>query len=258
MSIRLPVVLLFCWIGALPLAHGAEFTQTIATVKKSVVGIGTFQQTRSPAAVVEATGFAVGDGNHVITNAHAVNKLLNGPALERFVVFAGRGDVPDMRQATVLGVDREHDLALLHIDGAPLPAMQLGDAGAAAEGQELAFTGYPLGIYLGLYPVTHHAFLSAITPVVLPSLNSGKLSARNIVQLQRDRFTILQLDATAYPGNSGSPVYDPQSGVVVGVINMVLLKGMKESAISAPSGISYAIPVAHVRELLRQKSSSAK
>ncbi len=256
MSFRLPVVLLFCSICLLP-ARAADFPQTIASVKKSVVGIGTYQQTRSPAALVEATGFAVGDGAHVVTNAHAVNKLLNGPALEKFVVFAGQGDKLDIRQATVLGVDREHDLALLHIDGAPLAALQLGE-GSVAEGQELAFTGYPLGIFLGLYPVTHHAFLSAITPVVMPSLTSNKLSAAAIVQLQRDRFRILQLDATAYPGNSGSPVYDPQTGVVAGVINMVFVKKLKESAISDPSGITYAIPVSYVHELLRRNGMAAK
>lgn len=256
MDLRQAAVLLFCVIGLLP-ARAADFPQTIASVKKSVVGIGTYQQTRSPAALVEATGFAVGDGSHVVTNAHAVSKLLNGPALEKFVVFAGQGDVLDIRQAVVLGVDREHDLALLHIDGAPLPAMQLGEGGAA-EGQELAFTGYPLGIFLGLYPVTHHAFLSAITPVVMPSLGSGKLSAAAIVQLQRDRFRILQLDGTAYPGNSGSPVYDPHTGVVVGVINMVFIKKLKESAITDPSGISYAIPVSYVRELMQRKGTAAK
>jgi hypothetical protein len=47
-------------------------------------------------------------------------------------------------------------------------------------------------------------------------------------------------------------VYDPETGTVVAVINMTLVKGMKESAIGAPSGISYAIPVRHVHELLQQ------
>jgi len=36
------------------------------------------------------------------------------------------------------------------------------------------------------------------------------------------------------------------------VINMTLVKGLKESSISDPSGISYAIPVRHVHELLLQ------
>ena len=40
-----------------------------------------------------------------------------------------------------------------------------------------------------------------------------------------------------------------------GVINMVLVKGLKETAITNPSGISYAIPASYIRELLRTKSA---
>ncbi|MGZ8320064.1 MAG: serine protease, partial [Telluria sp.] len=108
----------------------------------------------------------------------------------------------------------------------------------------------PLGMVLGLYPATHRAMLSAITPVVMPSLGSRSLSPRVISQLQKTPFAIFQLDGTAYPGNSGSPLYDPETGTVYGVINMVLLKGLKEAAITTPSGISYAIPASYVKDLL--------
>jgi len=40
---------------------------------------------------------------------------------------------------------------------------------------------------------------------------------------------------------------------VVGVVNMVLLKGARESALSQPSGISYAIPARHVREMMARQ-----
>ena len=36
----------------------------------------------------------------------------------------------------------------------------------------------------------------------------------------------------------------------MGVMNMVLIKGTRESALSQPSGISYAIPSRYVKELL--------
>ena len=62
-------------------------------------------------------------------------------------------------------------------------------------------------------------------------------------------FLIYQLDATAYPGNSGSPMYRSDTGVVVGVINKVFVAETKESVLSKPSGISYAIPVIHLRKL---------
>lgn len=61
---------------------------------------------------------------------------------------------------------------------------------------------------------------------------------------------MFQLDATSYPGNSGSPLYDPASGAVVGVLNMVFVRGAKENALSNPSGISYAIPARYLEALI--------
>lgn len=103
---------------------------------------------------------------------------------------------------------------------------------------------------LGLYPVTHQAIVSAITPVVIPSNNSRQLKAKQIKRL-RDKFEVYQLDGTAYPGNSGSPVYQQETGEIVGVLNSVFVKGTKETLLERPSGISYAIPVHYVRALLQ-------
>jgi S1-C subfamily serine protease len=249
---RLPVLLAACCL-CLPL-QGAELPRTIATVKASVVGVGTFLKTRSPDNMFVGTGFVVDDGLSVITNAHVVPEVVDSEKNETFGIVIARGAEIEFRPAVLVARDRAHDLAHLRISGAPLPALRLGDSGGAVEGQELAFTGFPLGMVLGLHPATHRALLSAITPIVLPSLSSRTLDARMIAQLQRAPFSIFQLDGTAYPGNSGSPVYDPASGAVLAVINMTFVKGLKENAITNPSGIAYAIPASHVRDLLQQKS----
>jgi S1-C subfamily serine protease len=234
-------------------AGAADLPRTVAALKPSVVGVGTFEQTRSPATVFVGTGFVVGDGLDVITNAHVVPDMLDPARREQLGVVVPDGNNVVFRPAQLVTRDSEHDLAHLRLSGTPLPALALGGPDSAHEGQALAFTGFPLGMVLGLHHATHRALLAAITPVVLPSLNSRKLDARAIVQLQRAPFEIFQLDATAYPGNSGSPLYDPDTGVVVGVINMVMVKGLKESAITAPSGISYAVPVRYVHQLLHSK-----
>lgn len=228
--------------------------RTIAGVKPSVVGVGSFLKTRSPSVMFSGTGFVVGDGLSIITNAHVVPTALDSAKMEELGVVVGAGRDFSFRPARLVALDRGHDLAHLRLTGgAPLPALALGDSRAALEGQALAFTGFPLGMVLGLNHVTHRAMLSAITPIVMPSMNSRGLDARAITQLQRDPLKIFQLDGTAYPGNSGSPVYDPETGAVLGVINMVFVKGLKENAISNPSGISYAIPVQYVQELLQRK-----
>ena len=239
---------LLCLTGGL--ARAATLPQTVAAVKPSIVGVGTQLQTRSPAIVFSGTGFVVGDGLSVITNAHVVPDKLDAARMEQLGVVLPDGAGVRFRPAQLVALDREHDLAHLRLEGAPLPALRLGNADAAAEGQALAFTGFPLGMVLGLHPATHRALLAAITPVMQPSLSARRLDARAAARLQRSPFSIYQLDGTAYPGNSGSPLYDPESGMVLGVINMVFVKGLKESAISTPSGITYAIPARHVQELL--------
>lgn len=231
----------------------AGLTATIPRVKRSVVGIGTRLRTRSPAVAFFGTGFAVGDGLSVITNAHVLPPLPSADGKEELGIVTRIGNILHFRPARLVAADREHDLAHLRLEGEPMPALQLGEQGQVVEGQDLAFTGFPLGMVLGLHPATHRAMLAAISPVVMPSISSRRLDVRAIVQLQRSSFDVFQLDATAYPGNSGSPVYDPETGVVHGVVNKVFVNGLKEAAIATPSGITYAIPVRHVHTLLQQK-----
>jgi serine protease Do len=245
-----------CALPLLPLmipVHAAELTEVIPVVKRSVVGVGTFERTRSPSTVFVGTGFIVGDGLSVITNSHVVPASVDAEHMEQIGIVTSDGAAVRFRPAQLVARDAAHDLAHLRLSGTPLPALDLADSNTAQEGQALALTGYPLGMVLGLHAATHRATLAAITPVVTPSLSSRNLDVRQIAQLQRNPYNIFQLDATAYPGNSGSPLYDPASGKVWGVINAVFVKGLKENAITNPSGITYAVPVNYVKELLQQK-----
>jgi S1-C subfamily serine protease len=234
-------------------ARAADLRTIVPTIKRSVVGVGTFERTRSPSIVFVGTGFVVGDGLDVITNAHVVPAMLAEGKMEQLGIVLPDGEGVRFRPAELVQRDNEHDLAHLRLSGAPLPALELADSDTAQEGQELALTGFPLAMALGLHAATHRATLAAITPIVRPSLGARNLDPRQIAALQRAPFSIFQLDGTAYPGNSGSPVYDPATGKVLGVINAVFVKGLKETAITAPSGITYAIPANYVRDLLRKK-----
>ena len=77
-----------------------------------------------------------------------------------------------------------------------------------------------------------------------------RLDAKRLAQLQKEPYTVFQLDATAYPGSSGSPLFDPESGLVYGIVNLMYVRGLREAAASAPGGIIYAIPASHLQALL--------
>ena len=212
--------------GALCLGAGsasAQLADAVVRIKPSVVLVGTYRATDSPRFRYLGTGFVVGNGMRVVTNAHVVAQW---------------------------SLAQSADLALLHIDGPAAPALALADSGQVREGDDLAFTGFPVGGLLGFSPVTHRATVSSITTLALPSPTGRQLSSSAIRSLRDGKIEVFQLDATAYPGNSGGPLFDPRSGSVVGVINMVLVKSTRESALSQPSGITYAIPGRHVLELM--------
>lgn len=243
-------LLLTCAL-ALGQAPAQTLVRVVDQIKPSIVGIGSYQATRSPAIVFIGTGFIVGDGLSVLTAAHVIQPLLD--ARQTPGILVGHGDSAQFRPASLIGLDKEHDLAQLRFKGAPLPALQLGDSGTVAEGQAMAFTGFPLGMILGLHHVTHRATVSAITPVMMPAASAQALDAKRAAQLRKPDYSVFQLDATAYPGSSGSPLYGPDTGVVYGIVNMVYVKNLKEAALTAPSGIAYAVPGNYMRALLDKK-----
>ena len=231
-------------------AH-ADLADTVARIKPALVVVGSYRSTDSPRFRMRGSGFVVGDGSLVITNFHVLPEASENMANASMVVQVRRpgGDL-SMRQATVVQVDRVHDLALLRFEGALAPVMRIGDSNTAREGQAVAFMGFPIGGALGFSPVTHRAMISSITPAAMPTPTARQLNEATIRSVRAGPFNIFQLDGTAYPGNSGGPLFDPESGDVLGVVNMVFIKGSRESALSQPSGISYAIPSRFVQELL--------
>jgi S1-C subfamily serine protease len=243
--------------GACAQSIAWPLVQTIEKVKPSVVGVGTVQKTRRPPAILMGTGFVVANGFHVITNAHVIPKKINKKKRETLVIFFGRGENSDVQPASIVATDEEHDLSLLKIPGPPFPALNLGDSVKVREGELYAFTGFPLGAILGLYAATTTGIISSITPIAIP-IKRGQQMKGDIVNRLQKPYMVFQLDATAYPGNSGSPLYNIATGSVIGIINKVFVKGTKEHAISNPSGITYAIPSTYAHQILKMAGITQK
>lgn len=232
--------------------HAQDRVALIARTRASVVAVGTHDELASPRFGFRGTGFAVAAGRWIVTNLHVLPEpSAAGQAAARLAIAIPQpgSDLVQVRAVRVLRQDPDHDLALLEQDGPPLPALPLAKA-PAAEGQDLLLQGFPLGGALGLQVVSHRAMLSSVTRVALPAPSSAQLDARTVARLRQGPISTYQLDGVAYPGNSGGPVIDVATGEVVAVVNMVWVKGTRESAISTPTGITYAIPVQRVIDLL--------
>ena len=253
------LALLPAWLLVATPAGAGDVSDTIARVKQSVVAVGTVERGRTPPFEFRGTGFAVGDGTTIVTNAHVLPPFTDPVRGESLAILTPgtHGESAQARDARIVAIDSGVDLALVRIGGAALPALKLHDSSTVREGQVVLMTGFPIGAVLGPFAATHRGMMSAITPIVIPQGRAADLDPAVVRRLTTGSFPVFQLDATAYPGNSGSPIYDPATGEVFGIVNMVFVKGTKEAALSQPSGITYAVPARHLEALLRNASQEA-
>ena len=237
---------------AQPAAPGGatDLRALVAAAKPSVFAIGLFARMAKPAFRFSGTCFAI-PGGLFVTCAHVIQ--LPNLANREFVAVA----IPSpgghkIIEVNVVATNRENDLAVVEPVNPltePVKALQLNNT-LPAEGTEIVLIGYPIGSALGLHAATHRGIVSAVVPMAFPLPTTTGLEARNVQALRAAPLEILQLDATAYPGNSGSPVIDTHTGQVLAVVSLTMIKGTRESAMTSPSGISYAVPVQHLTGMI--------
>jgi serine protease Do len=117
----LAVLVVFAAYAHSSLGWASELADTLERVKPAVVAVGTVQRTRRPPTLFRGTGFVVGDGRYVITNAHVLPDSLDEANKEHLSVFSSRGRKAKVHAVQVLGADRVHDFALLRLRGPALP-----------------------------------------------------------------------------------------------------------------------------------------
>lgn len=167
------------------------------------------------------SGFILDKQGHILTNNHVVD------GAQRIEVTLSN---KKHYKASVVTVDRIHDLALLHIDNAPdlMPAT-LADSNALMVGQRVYAVGNPFG------------FSGTMTRGIISALRSVQLPSGNKID------NAIQTDASVNPGNSGGPLLNSR-GEVIGITTMIASNpngGAEQSA-----GIGFAIPIATAKAVL--------
>jgi S1-C subfamily serine protease len=175
----------------------------------------------------EGTGFSVDPSGLVVTNRHVVLQAGQRATSVR-VKFA---NTSAWVAASVLAVhpDTSVDLALLRLQGdGRYPAVAgVSDVGLDLPvGSSVLAIGFPLGTALRMDA-------EGGTPIARASMNTGAVS--------KSLDDLIQIDASATHGSSGSPVFD-RHGHAIGVVT--------GGAEDAARRIVYLVPASRIAELL--------
>ena len=233
------------------------FVAATRNIRPSVVAVGSYLRTDTPTVKYFGTGFVVDDGTIVVTNAHVVQALRQSNRLDQLRVFFpdAKRDI-DGREAKVLIEDVYHDVALIQFVGRPVQAVKLALPDDPDQGTTVGILGYPIGTRLGLVPAVHRGVVAAVVPAVLPLPVGVKLTPE-LQEALKNPYNLYQLDMVAFPGNSGSPLFDPTDGTVIGILNMTLATKTREHLFDKPTGIAYAVPVRWIHDLIRRHKVAA-
>jgi serine protease Do len=217
-SVRLAVVQVFSTGYALADEDGEAGTTT--------AGLVTRQRSSGSGVILSQDGYIV-TNNHVVKNARRIRvqlaSLPDEPGASAQEPLHAHGK---LLEATVVGVDREVDLAVLKVEPAvPLPVLKLADSDELRQGQIVLAFGNPLGLE--------------------NSVSLGVVSSVGRQVKPDDPMVYIQTDAPINPGNSGGPLLDAD-GRVVGINTFIL------SQSGGSEGIGFAIPSNIVRNVYEQ------
>jgi S1-C subfamily serine protease len=231
--------------GAQATGSLAELPDVVARVRRAVGAVGTYNPANRPPMEFSASGFFIDAHGHFVTANHVLEGIAERKRVEDLRVFLPGDSDRRGHPAVIVAREPKYDLALLAVEEPSVQALAIGDSTQVREGQLVALCGFPFGFLYGLNPSTSLGIISSISPRAVPAVNTRLLDPATIEAL-RSPYDVFQLDATAYPGHSGGPLFDIRTGEVLGVVNSAFIKKTKEKVVA--SGISYAMPIHYVKK----------
>ena len=225
--------------GGLP-ARAASYSDAVRKAVPSVVNIFTSKEIKTPRhpflddplfrhffgdrleeepqrAASLGSGVIVSPKGYILTNHHVVEAadeievaLIDGKKL----------------RAKAVGSDPETDIAVLQVEGGPVPAITFGDADALRVGDVVLAIGNPFGVG--------------------QTVTMGIVSALGRSQLGINTFeNFIQTDAAINPGNSGGALID-SAGNLVGINTAIYSRS------GGSLGIGFAIPASSAKQVMEQ------
>lgn len=195
-----------------------QFLKMYPTSSESVAGTSEGEEW-------SGSGFALKNG-YIVTNFHVID------GASSIIVKGINGDFNISYPASVVGVDKNNDLALLKISDPNFKGFgnipYFISSLSSEVGEEIFVLGYPLTSTMG----------DEI------KLTTGVISSKSGFQ---GDVSLYQISAPIQPGNSGGPLFDKR-GNIVGVVS---------AKHAGAENVGYAIKTSYLRNLIDSYSSQA-
>lgn len=160
--------------------------------------------------VSTGSGVIISSDGYIITNNHVIDRA------ETIEIVHRKRTYP----AKLIGTDKNTDIAVLKIEGANLPAIQLGTSRTLKIGEWVIAVGNPFNL----------------TSTVTAGIVSAKERQINILGGEFPLESFIQTDAPINPGNSGGALVNI-NGELVGINTAIL------SRTGSYTGYGFAVPV---------------
>ena len=173
---------------------------------------------------VSGSGFVIGSNgssSYILTNYHVIDGVSD------IKVFFSDGKSYD---ATLVGGEKENDIAVLKIDVGNLQTVTLGDSDQLNVGEDVYAIGNPLG-------------------ELTFTFTGGYVSAkdRSVTMSDGTVMNMLQTDTAINSGNSGGPLFN-EYGQVIGIVSAKLSSSSNSEA--SVEGLGFAIPINDVKDMV--------
>jgi protease Do-like 1, chloroplastic len=195
--------------------HSVVFITNTA-LRRDIWSLNTFEVPQG-----SGTGVIWDRQGHIVTNFHVV---YGADSIE--VVLSDQST----HQAQVVGLDPDHDLAVLRIRTAKeqLIPINIGNSQGLRVGQKVLAIGNPFGL--------DHTLTTGVVSALDRTIKSMN---------ERTIEGVIQTDAAINPGNSGGPLLD-SSGGLIGINTQIV------SPSGAYAGIGFAVPVNTITRVIPQ------
>ena len=222
--------------GGQPMTPEQLYAANLAScvgITVSTTTVNFFGQTTTSAA--SGSGFVLTQDGYIVTNYHVIEDAVDDSSVTVTVSFADGGKYT----ATLVGGEKDNDVAVIKIDATGLKPVTLGDSDQLVVGEDVYTIGNPLG---ELTYSLSDGLVSALDRLITTTSTNPTTG-----QQETTTLNVLQTNCDINPGNSGGPLFDGYGNVV----GIVTAKYTQSSSGVSAEGLGFALPINDVKDIIQ-------